>query len=136
MLSHESSEKSIPAEVLEKTLEDIFRVQRKDFFGSFDPQKSDFRDLFEGIAERSRRELALRRDGTDLLLETRKITVTPSGIVFDLKEKEMSNRILRKYQENLSRFLRVKFADDNLEEIRSMKYVVDRHFRRLMQVIL
>lgn len=130
--------------VIEKALEDLFRLSKRAYFGDFADQNIKyFRDFaqninfdvtFDSMYKRSERELKLASSYNDLmLLETRKITITPSGTLFSLKEKEMSNRILRKYKNNLSNFLRVKFADDNLQDTKSMKFVVDKNFRSRMQ---
>ncbi|GAV82938.1 RdRP domain-containing protein/RRM_6 domain-containing protein [Cephalotus follicularis] len=55
----------------------------------------------------------------DGLVYVRRVQITPCKIFFCGPEVNVSNRILRKYREDIDNFLRVSFVDEDWEKIRS-----------------
>lgn len=132
---------------LEKTLEKCSKILPRCYFGDLKENEEDeetednhfvirnFRGLsLLSMKERSIQEEMEEEEDDNQLLATRKVTITPSGPLFGLKEIEFSNRVLRKYANNLDGFLRIRFADDNMQDSRNMKHVVNHFFRYSVKV--
>ncbi|MCL7022940.1 hypothetical protein MKW94_001116 [Papaver nudicaule] len=63
------------------------------------------------------RSPAISLDGG--LVYVRRVQVTPSKVYFCGPEVNVSNRVLRHYQEHIDNFIRISFVDENWEKIRS-----------------
>ena len=114
-------------EIIESTLEDLCKILHRGFLSNND---ESFKEIFVDVYKRKSKSRILEKQMSELnILKTRKISLTPSGILFNLKEPEMSNRVLRKYKDDLDLFLRVKFADDDLDDTKNMKYVIYKYFK-------
>ena len=63
------------------------------------------------------------------LSNIRRLTITPSGVIYNIIEPEMSNRVLRQYKEYDDSFIRINFQDDNYNLALNMKYISKKLFR-------
>lgn len=43
----------------------------------------------------------------------RRFNITPSGVIYNLKEPEMSNRLIRQNKDFIDNFARATFIDDD-----------------------
>ena len=118
----------VEAEIIESVLEEMCKRLPRGFFST--SKDNSFSDIFDLLKKRKKRSMGLEPKASFFhILKTRKISLTPSGVSYSLKEPEMSNRVLRKYQEDLDLFLRVKFADDDMDDTKNMKFVIYRFFK-------
>ncbi|KAL4432702.1 hypothetical protein ABPG74_011523 [Tetrahymena malaccensis] len=95
---------------------------------------SSFKKLFEDVSRQENylkiQESRAKRDVK--VIATRRISITPSGLIYNLKELELSNRVLRIFQDSTDQFIRATFQDDSLENARHMKYI-SRYFRQKLK---
>lgn len=120
--------------VTEATLEDLIKLLNRGFFSDED---NSFHDIFNSLYKRKKRDKGLNySDSLFHILKTRKVTLTPSGVLFGIKEPEMSNRVLRKYEEFLDLFMRIKFSDDDLDDTKNMRFVIYKYFKPKLENFL
>lgn len=118
---------NLSPDYLEMTIEDLCKILPRGFFSD---ETNSFQEIFKNVLKRKKRGRGLDpRNSFFHILKTSKITLTPSGIIYSQKEPEMSNRVLRKYEKDLNFFLRVKFADDDLDDTKNMKFVIYKYFK-------
>ena len=142
--SRDNDKKEVSSSVhpndLEKTLEKLAKILPRCYFGDLkEPDRDDVISYFDNLFPKFANERQIQEELEDekddnQLLATRKVTITPSGPLFGMKEIEFSNRILRKYANNLDGFMRIRFADDNMQDSRNMKHVVNHFFRYSVKV--
>ena len=59
----------------------------------------------------------------------RRITMTPSGVIYNLKEPEMNNRLIRQNTKYIDYFIRATFLDDNMSKPKNIYYISTQLFR-------
>ncbi|EAS06076.2 RNA-dependent RNA polymerase RdRP2 (macronuclear) [Tetrahymena thermophila SB210] len=93
-----------------------------------------FQILFQDVQRQENyfkiQEIRAKRDVK--VIATRRVSITPSGLIYNLKELELSNRVLRIFQDSTDSFIRGTFQDDSLENAKHMKYV-SRYFRQKLK---
>ncbi|RZM06719.1 MAG: hypothetical protein EOO88_52930, partial [Pedobacter sp.] len=55
------------------------------------------------------------------MMKTKRISVTPTKMIYYTEEAEVSNTVLRKYKDDTDNFLRLTFSDETGEAIKNMK---------------
>lgn len=120
--------------VTEATLEDLIKLLNRGFFSDED---NSFQEIFQNLYKRKKRDKGLNySDSLFHILKTRKLTLTPSGVLFGVKEPEMSNRVLRKYEKYLDLFMRMKFSDDDMDDTKNMRFVIYKYFKPKLENFL
>lgn len=66
------------------------------------------------------------------IVRIRRVRLTPSGFLFDYKQPEMTNRLIRNYIGHADNFLRLTVEDDCSERLVGNKEFLTKHFIRRM----
>ena len=74
-------------------------------------------------------------ENRDKISFVRRCILTPSGPVYNIKEPEMSNRLLREFSRESEFMMRASFLDDNLDYARNMRFITDKLFRRYLDCV-
>ncbi|CAK92037.1 unnamed protein product (macronuclear) [Paramecium tetraurelia] len=59
----------------------------------------------------------------------KRVSLTPSGYIFNLKLPEETSEIIRQYYNQLDNFIRLHFEDENLETIHGHHYITEYYFK-------
>ena len=121
--------------VVEKTFKDIAnrsekttaleRIQLKnrleDYFWTLFDENADSKPQWEITKE------------PDYMCKTKRVTITPTRIIYYVEEAELCNAVLRKYKRLKDQFLRVTLSDEVGEAVKSMKYISETRFKPLLE---
>mgnify|MGYP000866672328 FL=1 len=69
----------------------------------------------------------------DYMSYTKRVVITPSSVVFHCEEPELSNTVLRLYEDQIHNFLRVSFSDEMQEGTKKMRYVTIKRFKEYLK---
>lgn len=72
---------------------------------------------------------------TDLIVYIFRVSLTPSGYLFDPPTPEMKGRLLKEYSNEAEFFLRVSIQEENLTDLKNQKYITKMLFRKEMNHI-
>lgn len=59
----------------------------------------------------------------------KRVALTPSGYVYNIKLPEETSIIIRDYYKYLNCFIRLHFEDENLETIHGLQYITDYFYK-------
>lgn len=59
----------------------------------------------------------------------KRVSLTPSGYLFNIKLPEETSVIIREYYNKLNNFIRLHFEDENLETIHGHHYITEYFFK-------
>ncbi|KAL4479119.1 hypothetical protein ABPG72_008949 [Tetrahymena utriculariae] len=116
--------------ILEKGIEYYYNQKNQIDRLNFAPFITIFKDVQRQENYLKIQESRAKRDVK--VLATRRVSITPSGLIYNLKELELSNRVLRIFQDSTDQFIRGTFQDDSLENAKHMKYV-SMYFRQKLK---
>lgn len=121
--------------VLEKTLKDISCRDWKAKSSEKEKLKKSFSEIFWAIYEENKtsKELWSKKKLSFEMMKTKRISVTPTKIIYYTEEAEISNTVLRKYKDEANNFLRLTFSDETGEAIKNMKYISKTRFEGLIK---
>ena len=121
--------------IVEKTLKDIasknkkFKAEEK--AESTDPSNKFFWDKYK--QNKMSRAQWQNAKGPSHMNKTKRVTITPTLIIFNVEEAELSNSVLRRYKDNTEQFLRVTLSDEVGEGVKNMKYISETRFKQLLK---
>lgn len=72
---------------------------------------------------------------TELISYVFRLSLTPSGYLFDPPTPEMKGRLLKEYSNEVELFLRVSIQEENLTDLKNQKYITRMIFRKEMDEI-
>lgn len=95
----------------------------------------DFEKIFMTKWEENKAysELLSLSNGLEHMSYTKRVTITPSSVLFRCEEPELSNAVLRRFKDQNPNFLRVNFCDEMQEGTKKMKYVAIKRFNEVLK---
>lgn len=121
--------------VVEKTLKDIASKNRKVSSLEKEELTQKFESYFWTLYEEnmiSKPQWKIIKV-PDHMCKTKRVTITPTRIIFYVEEAELSNTILSKYKKFQNQFLRVTLSDEVGEAVKNMKYISETRFKPLLR---
>jgi len=117
--------------VVEKTLKDIASKSRRLRAEEKSLMKNNFRQYFKELYEEnlSSRRLWEKHTHSDHMTKTKRVTITPTVIIFHIQEAELSNCILKRHRTIAEDyFMRVTLSDELGEPTKNLRYISQRVF--------
>ncbi|CAK68074.1 unnamed protein product (macronuclear) [Paramecium tetraurelia] len=87
---------------------------------------------FKNVFKRTQQDFIELRDPTMRLVYTRRVSMTPSGILYFNKQPEVTSGILRQHYNIVEYFLRVHYEDENQDMVLNIPYITQTYYYNFM----
>ncbi|CAD8212997.1 unnamed protein product [Paramecium octaurelia] len=87
---------------------------------------------FKSVFKRTQQDFIELRDPTMRLAYTRRVSMTPSGILYFNKQPEVTSGILRQHYNIVEYFLRVHYEDENQDMVLNIPYITQTYYYNFM----
>ncbi|CAD8125247.1 unnamed protein product [Paramecium sonneborni] len=75
----------------------------------------------------------LNKDDDKRIAMIKRVSLTPSGYLYNIKLPEESSVIIRQYYDQLNNFIRLHFEDENMEAIHGHYFITDYYFKQKLK---
>ncbi|CAD8123706.1 unnamed protein product [Paramecium sonneborni] len=97
-----------------------------------DKKNKNHLHYFQKVLQRTEKDLIDQYDPTMRLAYTRRVSMTPSGLLYFNKQPEVTSGILRQHYNIVDYFLRVHYEDENQDIVLNIPYITQSYYYNFM----